>query len=273
MRYTARLAGLAAALAVCAGAAVAAEETALPAVAPSSLRYTPIVKAVQKTKPSVVTIRVPRPGGGKDLIGTGVIFDTRGYIVTNNHVVAKKAQVTVRLNDGSELIGDVRVNEPSFDLAIVKINTSKKLEALPFGSVNDLMVGEPVIAVGHPFGYHNTVSQGIISALERDLAMPSGDRIAGLIQTDASINPGNSGGPLMNIEGEWIGVNVAIRDGAQGIAFAINVGTVQSVLARHMSSQHVGGQQLPLVAADPAVAAASQSTSGAGVGVSTGSGR
>jgi serine protease Do len=93
------------------------------------------------------------------------------------------------------------------------------------------MVGEDVIAIGHPFGYENTVSRGIISALGREINLPSGHALKGLIQTDASINPGNSGGPLLNINGELIGINVALRDGAQGIAFAINAGTVEKYLA------------------------------------------
>ncbi len=103
------------------------------------------------------------------------------------------------------------------------------------------MVGEQVIAVGHPFGYLNTVSTGIVSALDREVTMPTGDVLQGLIQTDASINPGNSGGPLLNINGELIGVNVALREGAQGIAFAINADAVKLMLSRHLSALKVGG--------------------------------
>jgi serine protease Do len=263
MRYTpSRLAALTAALLLVSSAR--AEESALPAVAKNSLRYNPIVKAVLKTKASVVTIRVPRPGGGKDLIGTGVIFDERGFIITNNHVVAKQSHVNVRLNDGTELSGEVRVVEPRWDLAVVQIVTKRPLQALAFASVGDLMVGETVIAVGHPFGYQNTVSQGIVSALGRDITMPSGDTITGLIQTDASINPGNSGGPLLNIDGELIGINVALREGAQGIAFAINAGTVQTVLSKHMRAQRVAGAEIVLTPVGESVADASKTSNGAG---------
>jgi len=99
------------------------------------------------------------------------------------------------------------------------------------------MVGEDVIAVGHPFGYQNTVSRGIISFVGREIEMPTGDVLTGLIQHTASINPGNSGGPLLNINGELIGINVALRDGAQGIAFAINASTVEKYLASTFNSK------------------------------------
>ena len=99
------------------------------------------------------------------------------------------------------------------------------------------MVGETVIAIGHPFGYTNTVSTGIISALGREITMPEGEVLGNLIQTNASINPGNSGGPLLNINGELIGINVALREGAQGIAFALNADTVQQVLSKHLERQ------------------------------------
>jgi serine protease Do len=103
------------------------------------------------------------------------------------------------------------------------------------------MVGETVIAVGHPFGYTNTVSVGIVSALGREVTMPTGETIGGLIQTDASINPGNSGGPLLNVNGELIGINMALREGAQGIAFAINAGTVRAALSEHLSAAKIAG--------------------------------
>jgi len=204
-------------------------------------RRNPIVEAVQKTKPSIVTVKVPRPGGGKDLIGTGVIVDERGYVITNRHVVGANRQVKVCLHDGSEPSADVVVAETSQDLAILRINTSKKLIPALFGPVSDLMVGETVIAVGHPYGYFNTVSTGIISALGREITMPTGDVLHGLIQTNAAINPGNSGGPLLNINGEVIGINVALREGAQNIAFAINAGTVQKMLQRHLSAARIAG--------------------------------
>jgi serine protease Do len=235
-----------------------------------SLRKSPIVQAVNKTKNSIVTIRVARPGGGKDLLGTGVIFHQDGLIVTNRHVVGSNAHVNVILADRTQLTGLVYKIEPRFDLAIVQIDAGRKLPALALATASDLDVGETVIAIGHPFGYENTVSTGIVSAKDRSITMPTGDTITGLIQTDASINPGNSGGPLLNIDGELIGINVALREGAQGIAFAINADMVSEVLSRHVRFQTVSDVQLPLGRGQHALAGSSQNVNGAGVGVSVG---
>jgi serine protease Do len=170
----------------------------------------------------------------KDLVGTGVIVDEGGLIITNRHVVAASNRVTVVLHDNTtQISGEVIHMDASTDLALVRIKTSKKLQALKPAPVGDLMPGETVIAIGHPYGYTNTVSTGIISALGREIQMPTGDTLTGLIQTSAPINPGNSGGPLLNINGEFIGVNVALREGAQCIAFAINAGTVERLLKKH----------------------------------------
>ena len=203
-------------------------------------RKTPVVEAVAKTKASIVTISVPRPGH-KDAVGTGIVVDERGYILTNRHVVGGARGVRVRLADGADLTAQVLVVEPKYDLAILRVHADKSLVTLPLAPASDLMVGEQVIAVGHPFGYLNTVSTGIVSALDREITMPTGDVLGGLIQTDASINPGNSGGPLLNINGELIGINVALREGAQGIAFAINADAVKLMLSRHLSALKVGG--------------------------------
>jgi serine protease Do len=201
-------------------------------------RVTAIVKAARKTRPSVVAINVPRPGT-KDALGSGVIVDERGYLVTNRHVVGSAKEVVVRLADGTEVTGRVVFAQTSCDLAIVQLPEGKKYPALPLAKADDLMVGETVIAVGHPYGYTFTVTRGIISALGREIPMPTGDVLKGLIQTDASINPGNSGGPLLNIDGDVIGINVALRDGAQGIAFAIHARTVKSILVRQLGSVQV----------------------------------
>jgi serine protease Do len=216
-------------------------------VAPASetafARRNPVVEAVQKTKSSIVCVRVPRPNGAKDMVGTGVVIDERGFIITNRHVVGSSAQVKIHLNDNTVLDGEVLLAEASWDLAVVRVRAGKKLTVLPLAPVDDLMVGETVIAIGHPFGYTNTVSLGIISALGREITMPTGEILSGLIQTNASINPGNSGGPLLNINGEFIGINVALREGAQNIAFAINAGTVKRFLKLHLSAVQVSGIQ------------------------------
>lgn len=203
-------------------------------------RRNPVVIAVQKTRGSIVSIRVPR-AGTRDMVGTGVIVDERGFVVTNRHVVGKARSMKVQLSDGACLEAEVLAAEAALDLAILKLSSANKLPALHLGPVSDLMIGESVIAIGHPFGYTNTVSTGIISALGREITMPSGDTLTGLIQTDASINPGNSGGPLLNINGELIGINVALREGAQGIAFAINAETVKKFLSKHLNAQRLAG--------------------------------
>jgi serine protease Do len=204
-------------------------------------RRSPVVAAVAKTKTSIVCIRVPRPGGGKDMIGTGVIVDPSGVVVTNRHVVGGNRSATVCLHDQTTLKADVVAADAGCDLAILRVHADKPLPFLKPGYIDDLMVGESVIAIGHPFGYTNTVSTGIISALNRDITMPTQDVITGLIQITAAINPGNSGGPLLNVNGELIGINVALREGAQGIAFAINARDVEAFLTKHLSARKVSG--------------------------------
>jgi serine protease Do len=204
-------------------------------------RRNPITEAVRKTKPGVVCIRSPRPGGGKDMVGGGVIIDERGIIITNRHVVGARSTVTVCLHDGTKLAGDVVIGDPACDLAIVRIDAGHSLNAVPLAPVKDLMVGETVIAIGHPLGYTNTVTAGIISALNRKIELPTCDVLDGLIQVSAPINEGNSGGALLNINGELIGINVAMRAGAQAIAFAINAGDIKAFLAKHLSAPRVSG--------------------------------
>jgi serine protease Do len=204
-------------------------------------RRNPFTLAVKKTRDSIVTIKVEKRGnwGRKDVVGTGVIVDGRGYVVTNRHVVAGAERVTVVLADGGEVQAQVLVEDSHHDLAILRLPSGRTYKELAFGPGSDLMVGETVLAIGHPFGYTNTVSTGIISALGREIKMPSGETLKDLIQTNASINPGNSGGPLLNINGELIGINVALREGAQGIAFALNADMVQQFLSRHLSAGKV----------------------------------
>jgi serine protease Do len=220
------------------GRAAAAEQDA------KDLRRNATVRAVQKVKPSVVAVKVKQKLGGgrtKDAVGTGLIVDERGYIVTNCHVVAGNARVTVRLVDGTSIPGDVIYSSPTTDLAIVRVRTERKLIAQPLVPAADLEEGEDVIAVGHPLGYSYTVSKGIVSALNREIDMPTGYTLMGLIQTDAAINPGNSGGPLLNINGGVVGINVAYNQEAQGIAFAISSETVKRVLSTQLSALKVSG--------------------------------
>lgn len=197
----------------------------------SSLRMTPIVRAVRNARPSVVNIQgqktVPdeaHAGATRQVngMGTGVVIDPRGYILTNHHVVDGVRQIRVTLDDGKVSIAQIIARDRQTDLAVIKINAGRSLPTITIGTSADLMPGEPVIAVGNAYGYEHTVTRGIISALNRDVQVSDTQAYDDLIQTDASINPGNSGGPLLNIEGKMVGVNVAVRAGAQGIGFASN---------------------------------------------------
>ena len=208
----------------------------------SELRETPIVRAVRAARPSVVNIRGEKTvaGAGEQAaglgaarrvngMGTGVVIDSRGYILTNFHVVDGVREINVTFADGETHVARLIGRDDSTDLAVIKVNPSEPLPVITLGTSSDLMPGESVIAVGNAYGYEHTVTRGIISALHRAVQVSDAQYYDDLIQTDASINPGNSGGPLLNIEGRMIGVNVAVRAGAQGIGFAIPVDTAIGV--------------------------------------------
>ena len=218
----------------------------------SELRHSPIVKAVNGAAPSVVNIhgrKTVRAGGAvsgpSDAVrqvngmGTGIVIDPRGYIITNYHVVEGVSNIQVTLHDERATIARLVAHDPKTDLAIIKIDGQEKLPVIKFGTSCDLMRGEPVIAVGNAYGYEHTVTRGIISALHRSVQVSDEQKYHDLIQTDASINPGNSGGPLLNIDGHVIGINVAVRVGAQGIGFAIPIDEALEVAARLMSIERL----------------------------------
>lgn len=215
----------------------------------SPLRMTPIVRAVQGARPSVVNIQgqksVPDEKGptGKTRqvngMGTGVVIDPRGYVLTNHHVVDGVRQIRVTLDDGTVDIARVVASNKRTDLAVIKINVGRALPVIEVGNSRDLMPGEPVIAVGNAYGYEHTVTRGIVSALGRDVQVSDTQAYDDLIQTDASINPGNSGGPLLSIEGKMIGLNVAVRAGAQGIGFAIPIDQALDIAAELMSVERL----------------------------------
>ncbi len=171
--------------------------------------------------------RMPRQRSGA---GTGFIVDGQaGYLVTNAHVVENVDEVKVHFLDGSELSADVVGRDTKVDLALLKVKAPSALSSVILGESSALRVGEQVLAVGNPFGLGHSVSLGIVSAKARSIgAGPYDD----FIQTDASINPGNSGGPLFNMRGEVIGINTAIRAGADGIGFAIPVDALKDVIAQ-----------------------------------------
>jgi S1-C subfamily serine protease len=225
-------------------AVASAVETAAATSAPLD-RGSPIITVAARVSPAVVTIdsvagldandplSIPQEG-----VGSGIIFDSNGWILTNRHVIAGSDTITVKLNDGREFPGTVYGIDTLTDLAIVRIS-GQGLPAADIGDSSRLQVGETVVAIGSPLGtYTDTVTSGIISATGRSIVVDSG-RINNLIQTDAAINPGNSGGPLLNLAGAVIGINTAIARDAPGIGFAIPIN-----IARPMMQQALAGQKL-----------------------------
>jgi serine protease Do len=217
----------------------------------------------QKMKPSVINISstkmVKHPGGGfwgpfgpkspfreffgdefferffgenppkefpQNSLGSGFIIDEQGYILTNNHVIEKADKIKVRLSDEQEFDAEVVGRDPKTDIALIKIEPTKTLQAVTMGDSDKLQVGEWLIAIGNPFGLEHTVTAGIVSAKGRVIGSGPYDDF---IQTDASINPGNSGGPLINMKGEVVGISTAIIAGA-GIGFAIPINLVKGIL-------------------------------------------
>jgi len=217
-----------------------------------SLRETPAVRAVRRIAPSVVNIRSEKTvntesvlyatRGGQKVsgMGTGIVIDRRGYIVTNYHVVAGVDWLRVTLSDGGVHKARIISFDRQADLAIIKVDVGHALPEMPLGTSSDLMLAETVFAIGNAYGYEDTVTCGIVSALHRKVEVNEKQTYHNLIQTDASINPGNSGGPLINLEGDVVGINVAIRAGAQRIGFAIPIDDARRVIAKLIAIDRLG---------------------------------
>ncbi|MBN1550425.1 trypsin-like peptidase domain-containing protein [bacterium] len=215
-------------------------------------RVSPVVEAVNKVGPAVVnistenvvTLREFNPFGNdwifeyftpynqrnitRQSLGSGVVIREDGIILTNEHIILPASKITVTLSNGKEYEADLMGASRRFDLALLKIHSDEPLPYLVPAESSDLMIGETVIAIGNPFGLSSTVTTGVISALNRTITFKDAHSntthtYRDFIQTDASINPGNSGGPLLNINGELIGINTAIYAEAQGIGFAIPI--------------------------------------------------
>ncbi len=232
-----------------------------------ALRTTPVTKVFQQANPavvnisttSIVTMQDRRMGGLFDemfdipsfrrqyktnSVGSGFFINSDGYLVTNAHVVDQSTECRITLADGTEVPGEQVAIDRDNDLAVLKIKAKKPLPFLRLGRSDDLMPGETVIAIGNPLGYQHTITAGIISALGRDLRMNDRTVYEGLIQTDASINPGNSGGPLLNILGDLIGINTAIRSDAQNIGFAIPINKLRGLLPEMLDVERLRQVQL-----------------------------
>ena len=215
-------------------------------------RLTPLVKAVRECQESVVNIHTEKNGAKEGEsrfftpkvhrisgMGTGIVVDERGYIVTNYHVIHEVDVITVTLKNGETLKARPVSFDRKKDMAIIHVTASAPLTVMNIGTSSDVYLAEQVFAVGNAFGYEHTVTAGIVSALGRDVEVDETQAYENLIQTDASINPGNSGGPLLNVNGEVIGVNVAIRAGAQRIGFAIPIDDARITVARLLSTERL----------------------------------
>ena len=215
-------------------------------------RRTPVVIAVERVSPAVVSVTVQMMVGAgsenpfdwffrdfrapqrqhRETVsqGSGVIIDPAGYVLTNYHVIAAGGAIEIEAAEGTKLAAEVVGTSPDHDLAVLRVKSDKPLPNIPMGTSHDLMIGEPVIAIGSPFGLSHTVTTGVVSALHRSIQTEERAYLD-FIQTDASINPGNSGGPLLNVDGQLIGVNTAIYGKAQGIGFAIPIDNARRIVS------------------------------------------
>jgi serine protease Do len=238
---------------VVAESATAAEDRLDVAAAEQATRRSAVVEVVERVAPAVVNISTEQlvevnpflrrrtPSifdwfGEQDRsytrssLGSGVIIDDKGHVLTNQHVILQGSRITVVLSDKREFEAELVGADPTLDLAVLRISTESELPFVPMGTSSDVMIGESVIAIGNPFGLNHTVTTGVISAAGRTLR--SEERVyRDVIQTDASINPGNSGGPLLNITGSLIGINTAIYGGtAQNIGFTIPIDRARRIV-------------------------------------------
>lgn len=209
-----------------------------------SLSTVEVVKALTPSVVQIVTearamdmFNKPVPSRG---VGTGIILDEQGHILTNNHVIAGAQRITVTLSNGENYPAEQVGGDAQTDVAVIRID-APGVQAAMLGRSADLQVGQEVIAIGHALGLAGgpTVSKGVVSALGRSIDTSPNNTMVDLIQTDAAINPGNSGGPLVNTRGEIIGINTAIIQGSRGIGFAINIDDAKIVVAQLMERGYV----------------------------------
>jgi len=234
----------------------APEAAASPRLEPvSAVRRTPVVEVVERVSPAVVNVSTdrvvssspfrhrspfdfffgepsaqPRRRVVPNSLGSGAIVHPDGYVLTNYHVLMRADAIQVTMADGTQHEAVPVGADPTSDLAVLKIEGEGPFPTMPMGTSSDLMIGETAIAIGNPFGLGHTVTTGVVSALNRTVQSVDETAFTDFIQTDAAIHPGNSGGPLLNVEGRLIGINTAIRPGAENIGFAIPVDRARRVL-------------------------------------------
>ena len=206
---------------------------------PVAVKSGSVADIYEQTIPGVVEITAQSAaagqlGGGGTATGSGWVLDSEGRIVTNQHVVDGASEVTVKFHDGSEIQADVVGTDPSSDVALLKLKeVPDDLQPLERGSADSLRIGDPVVAIGSPFGLEGTVTAGIVSAKNRQLQAPNSYTIDGAIQTDAALNHGNSGGPLLDLDGRVVGMNSQIASesgGNDGIGYAVPIETIERVV-------------------------------------------
>lgn len=245
---------------------------ALGSAASVATRRTPVVEVVEKVLPSVVNIGTERlvkvrysdpsrrfrgdlfdqffsdffgamPSPGYRVahsLGSGVVIDPSGYILTNFHVIERASKIRVTLADESSYDAVFVAGDEVNDLALLKIEPAQPLPAVRFAAVDDLMLGETVIALGNPFGLAHTVTVGVLSAKNREARYGGQVLFNDILQTDAAVNPGSSGGPLLNMDGEVIGINVAIYREAQNIGFAVPIRRARALVAKWLEPRNIG---------------------------------
>ena len=231
------------------GANVASSDLTVGEVAKAATKSVVEVDATTATSDSPF----PNGNGSQTAEGTGFVYDTKGDIVTNQHVVDGASTVKVKFSDGSTYTATVVGTDSSTDIAVLHVNApSSKLNPLTLADSTKVAVGDGVVAIGNPFGLDGTVTSGIVSAVGREISSPDDTAIEGAIQTDAAINHGNSGGPLLNLRGDVIGITSQIQSeggGNDGVGFAVPSNTVKSIAAQLISN---GKAQHALLGVTPA---------------------
>jgi S1-C subfamily serine protease len=218
-----------------------------PAAQPESLAPAGSLSAVaisEKVGSAVVSVRADQE------IGSGMIFDANGLILTNAHVVSGTHTITITLKDGRHFAGTVIGSDTAFDIAVIGIDAGSNLPTVALGTASTLKVGEPLVVIGNPYGLNQTLTTGIVSALDRPVSEGQGTYYQPMIQTNADINPGNSGGPLLDMDGRVIGVAtllIEVSNGApaQGLSFAVPIDTARRVANQLVQYGQVVDSELP----------------------------